>query len=98
MESEKKYNDTLVTMFNDDRWGEGNYLSAEIDAKAFDVLQTIGLGDKLLFKTTMRSSKNGNAIAFIEIVKPRGDIDAKYRNTKGGVKAARTATQTKPKF
>lgn len=94
MESEKKYNDTLVTMFNDDRWGEGNYLSTEIDAKAFDVIQTIGLGDKLLFKTTQRTSKNGNAIAFVEVIKSRGDAQSTKRRTT----ATKPATSNKPKF
>lgn len=95
MESEKKYNDTLVTMFNDDRWGEGNYLSTEIDAKAFDVLQTIGLGDKLLFKTTQRTSKNGNAIAFVEIIKSRGDAQSPKRRA---ATASKPSASSKPKF
>lgn len=96
---EKKYNDTLVTMFQDDRWGVGNYLSAEIDAKAFDVIQSLGIGDKLLLKTTERTSKNGNAIAFIEIIKPRNNDTKAYYNKKAAAPASAPAKkQSRPSF
>lgn len=72
-----KLNPTVATLFNDERWGEANYISAPIDAKSFDALSQLGMGDRILFKATDRSSKNGNKLAFLEVIKqrPRGNTE-----------------------
>lgn len=74
--TETNLNETITAMFEDDRWGKDadgnpNFISADIDAKAFDALSKIKIGDKVKFKRTV-SRRTGKAMAYLEIVKDTG--------------------------
>lgn len=76
-------NQTITAMFEDERWGQDgegnpNFISADIDAKAFDALSKIKIGDKVKFKRT--TSKSGKSMAYLEIVKNNGFKKATTRN------------------
>lgn len=80
----KDLNATLTALFEDSRWGEDkegnpNFISADIDAKAFDILSTIKIGDKLKFKRTV--SKSGKNMAYLEVVKANGYNKGAKRET-----------------
>ena len=71
-----KLNQTITAMFEDERWGQdaegnANFISADIDAKAFDALSKIKIGDKVKFKRTV-SKSTGKAMAYLEIVANTG--------------------------
>jgi hypothetical protein len=79
----KTPNPTVTALFPDERWGTDpdgnpNFISADIDAKAFDVLAKIQIGDKLKLKRTM--SKSGKEMAYLEVI--ANDPNFKKKATK----------------
>jgi hypothetical protein len=76
-DGDNKLNPTICTMFEDQKWsfnkdGSLNFVSMELDAKSYDVLAQAGIGDRILLKKTGKVSSQGNAVAFLELVKKRG--------------------------
>lgn len=76
--TEKKLNDTVTALWENEKFGEGALLSAEIDAKAYDVLQNVGIGQKFLIK---RVERNGKTTFFMEVL-PK--FEKRAAPTKGG--------------
>jgi hypothetical protein len=65
---DKKFNPTVTAVFPNEKFGEGALLSAEIDAKAYDVLQQIEIGQKLLLKPSKKTTKSGETYYFMEVL------------------------------
>lgn len=65
---EKKRNVTITALFNNDKFGEGSLLSAEITGEAYDnMIKNVQIGTKLLIKK-MISPKTGKAVYFLEVL------------------------------
>lgn len=62
----KKFNETITAMFNNERFGEGSYISRTLDK---DVV--IKAGNSILFKVTDKMSSTGNRVAFLEVLPPK---------------------------
>jgi hypothetical protein len=63
----KTYNVTVTALWDNEKFGEGALLSAEIDDKAFEAIQTIEKGMKLLIKPRER---DGKTTYFMEVLPP----------------------------
>lgn len=61
--NKKEFNPTVTAFWENEKFGEGAMLSAELDAKAYDVLQNLQIGQKLLIKPY---SKGGKTTYFME--------------------------------
>ncbi len=67
----KAFNPTITAMFENAKFGEGALLSANIDAKGFEVVQRqLQIGSKLLIRRSPKLSKNGGNTYFLEILPP----------------------------
>lgn len=80
--SEKPRNTTVTAFWENEKFGEGALLSAEIDAKSFDALQSAQIGNKFLLKPV---NKNGKTTYFLEILPP---YDKKPSASNGARRAA----------
>lgn len=67
----KKFNPTITALFENSKFGEGALLSANIDAKGYEVIQRhLEIGSKLVVRKSPRLSKNGNTTYFLEVLPP----------------------------
>lgn len=75
----KNFNPTITALFRNEKFGDGSYLSADIDAKAYDtIMKSVAIGSKLLFKKSRKVTEKGTEYGFLEVLPPReGDVKPK---------------------
>lgn len=84
----KQFNPTITAFFDAPKFskegGEGDaFLSANIDAKAFETIQKhVQLGTKLLLRKSPRLNKNGGRTFYLEVLPPLADSDRGYSNNR----------------
>jgi len=83
-----KYNTTVTGMY---RLSNGSFWSIDLDAKAYDALQTAKVGDKLLFKPVSEGTKEAKGErfpdGFIEIIS-KEKLKTFPQSSRSGTKAA----------
>lgn len=93
-EKKKSYNPTITAFFDAIKFGQKNeagegipgtaFVSANIDAKAFEVIQKhIQIGSKLLLRQATRLNKNGGRTFYLEVLPPLADTSRLMNNRAG---------------
>lgn len=92
--AKKNYNPTITALFDAPKFGmkdeNGNgiegtaFVSANIDAKAYDILQKhVVIGTKLLVRQSPRLNKNGGRTFYMEVLPPLAENTRSWGATPG---------------
>jgi hypothetical protein len=70
-EKKTKFNTTICTLFQDDRFGEGSFISPASDDITMTAVTDFKKGDKLLLKMSNRTTKEGKRFGYLEVLKAK---------------------------
>lgn len=73
-----KFNETITVMFQNEKFGEGSYLSKQVDDEILEALSKLKVGDTLLLKNSGKTTSKGNGYGFLEILPPREQKDSDF--------------------